>query len=312
MFDKMGGRIAGGLVLTVVLIGMISTSAQAQISVARITSITGEVVIKRADEIKLGPAKVMMKLYDGDTLWTRGQSSVTMIFNTGRIQKVGAESEFTVQSTENQGSKEGVLSDLISGLNDLFEKETETQNELLGITGAIRERGSNPLLLMPINSTIADLTPTIVWKPMEGAISYKLTILGGPEVIVLEHVTSDTSVSLGKAGKKMSPGFNYSVTLNTTASDGKTYADQGYLYTAGEEELKPLQEAKEALEKEDVGLDETTKTIVFGRYLEKTNFRSQAYWMYKRFLEKHPDAEFASEGIERIEVEIGLRKQETS
>ena len=61
MFDKMGGRIAGGLVLTVVLIGMISTSAQAQISVARITSITGEVVIKRADEIKLGPAKVMMK-----------------------------------------------------------------------------------------------------------------------------------------------------------------------------------------------------------------------------------------------------------
>jgi len=302
------------LIITISLLTFLFISSQcsaSDVASATITSVSGDVVVKRLGARNVIPAKVLMRLYEEDTLWTREVSKATLIFQgTGRMLSLGPQSEFLVENGEKPGSKNGLLTQLIAGWEELFGGKSNGDEELLPITGAIRKEREIHLD-MPIQTILRDGTPTISWSwdGEEDVASYKLTIRG-PEGVLLRETTSATSISLAERQITIPPEsvFTVNVTATTVSGDKVSIQPARQIYVAGKDDLEKGHVIVKAIEEHsDPPIDESTKNVLMATHFEKYGFKYDAYRIYQDVLSDNPEAEYATEGIKRIEVWAGIR-----
>lgn len=304
------------VLLVLILFTASAVPAQQTVGDAKITSVSGTVIVRSVSSTKLTPAKPAMVVSVGDTIMTRKSSEATLLFQkTGAFKKLGADENYVVQLEQQDSSSRSGLGDMLSGLTELFTSQSDTREELLAISATVRkatdELGivkSNYIFRMPLNTDLLEEAPAIRWNPIQDARAYSVSI-ADPTGVFLEKSTTETVLDLAALNKPLARNVTYTVKVRASVPDKGSVEDSGYVRVKGEDEIAHLKQMQQLLEAEsESGLDETSSAMIWGRYLENSRLYQPAYQLYEQVLKNDPEADFAKLRMEIIEVTCQVKE----
>ncbi|HNT34377.1 MAG TPA: hypothetical protein PKH07_05190 [bacterium] len=304
------------LLVLLICVG-VSAHAQGQaVGDAKITSVSGTVIVRSASSSKLTPAKPAMVVSVGDTVMTRKASEATLLFQkTGAFKKLGSDENYVVQVEQQDSATKSGLGDVLSGLTELFTSQSDTREELLAISATVRkatdESGvvkNNYIFRMPLNTDLLEETPTIRWNPIQDARAYSVSI-ADPTGVFLEKSTMETALDLAALNKPLARNVTYTVKVRASVPDKGIVEDSGYIRVKSVQEVSQIKQAEQMIHDETgKGLDETSSALILGRYLESSRLYQPAYQLYEQMLKKDSSADFAKLRMEIIEVTCQVKE----
>ncbi len=197
--------------LSVLLIAPFLTAALwAKHPIGVVTEVKGQVEVRRAGKGAWQPVRVNMPLYAGDILRTGANAKVVVWLPIGRAETLGPRKMVAIKPPKS--NRDSLWRDVWSSF--VNQMRTNLSEESLATVAAARqpspEEWKSFLLLTPRNTRVLDPQVTFVWREVEGAQGYRLTVgIFDEGNRVWETIVKGTSFRYPSSAPALKPGKVY-------------------------------------------------------------------------------------------------------
>jgi len=208
---------------------------------AVVAAIEGDgIKVKRFTQNDLeSPAKMGMKLFDKDTVITPMSATCSLMFNTGDVVKVAANSRLTVNMRPRDAKS---LTSISHKLAAAFFTENPDEDTLAAVGGVRAIDPLMPIVLFPKDSTIMADKPAFEWSEIPGALSYVVTLTDSDGNVFTQDVKG-TKTDYPSAFPALKPGDSYFWQVDVVLKETKRSSETSTFMVATDEVTKEVQDA---------------------------------------------------------------------
>jgi hypothetical protein len=265
-------------------------AADAPAPAAILTVVSGDVQVKRGDEILIGEFGTPLR--SGDVVKTGQNAEAAVFFETGQIIELGPGSSITVGGVPNAQGTEPLMAEVPEALSGDLTRFAQTSlgGEGLSAMPTLRGAGEELAALSPRNTRVLPGVTTFTWTEVDDVLEYRL-VLAGPGKAAGSHRTEDTSWTL-PAESALGPGEQWTWHVEAITAEGTLRSEPVSLEVASadaakerealESRLQPLLAAGES------GKNETA-IYLLGSYLRSAGFYEDAIVRVRELQARHPD-----------------------
>jgi tetratricopeptide (TPR) repeat protein len=190
-----------------------STAQESSPFVAVITSINGNVLLKKAGKTEFVKTFWGTQLYQGDQLKTTDNADVSLIYSNNSVVKLGPNNLITINktepsATEKAGNVKKVSSAMMVNMSALTSKR-QSKNDvgaLAGLRGTGIEESIE--LTSPANTLIRTDRPTFMWIPRKPYDKFIVNLYNS-KGLVWSNKVSENTLKFPETEKGLEPGETY-------------------------------------------------------------------------------------------------------
>ena len=271
---------------------------------AIVVSTQGEGIrVKRYSQNDLeSPIKIGMKLFDKDTVITPPASTCSIMFNTGNLVKVSANSRLTVNMRPMDAN---TLTSISRKLAEAFFTE-DPQEDNLQAVGGMRSTGKDaPRLLFPKESTIANNRPAFQWSLMPGAKKYVVT-LTSVEDNLWTRETDQPRLEYPSDLPPLAPGISYFWQVDVVYKDTRRSSEPGSFDIAGKDVLEEIENIRKSLASENL---QEEMHVILAKAYQRHNMLHEAIEECRKTMELNPKSSYPHEQLGDIYWRMGWTDQ---
>jgi len=298
------------MTLLVVIAGLLpAAAARAEEPAAVLAVVSGEVHIKRGDQIVDGSFGAALQA--GDVVETGAKAQAAVLFESGQIIELGPGSRISVgalpeKHTDQGGGVMAQVPDAFSGSLDQFAHTTSDQGALAALPN-LRSGPKNdePTPLSPRNSLVAPGAVVFSWTPVDDAVEYKL-VLTGPGKAAGAYSSATPSWTAPADAFHSGEGWTWAVEAVTL--DGAVSSEQVSFEVAAQDRVDALASLETKLEPLLSSGDRTredTATYLLGSYCRTTGFYNDAIDRLETLVARYPDRKELHEELGFLYQAIG-------
>ena len=270
---------------------------------AIVVSMEGEgAKVKRFSQNDLeSPAKVGMKLYDKDTVITPALSTCSLMFNTGDVVRVAANSRLTVNMRP-QDSKS--LMSVSRKLAAAFFTEDPNEDTLAAVGGVRAIDKEMPVLLFPKEATIVKERPTFQWSEIPGAKSYAVTLTDSEGNVWTKEGVGQTQLQYPNDFPALKQGSNYFWQVDAVLKTTKKTSEAGTFDLASEEIKKEIEGIRSNLSKNS---NASEMLFILAMVYQEHNMMHEAIQEYQTMIQSNPNVAYPYEQLGNIYLKLGWK-----
>ena len=297
------------LVLTMLLLSWMVPSiclcTEEAAHLAIVVSMVGDgAKVKRFSQNDLeSPAKVGMKLYDKDTVITPATASCSLMFNTGDMVKVAANSRLTVNMRP-QDSKS--LMSVSRKLAAAFFTEDPNEDTLAAVGGVRAIDTQMPVLLFPKESSIMTEKPTFQWSQIPGAKNYIVTLTDSEGNVWTKEGIAAPKLEYPAEFPALKQGASYFWQVDVVLKDTKKSSESGTFDLISEEAKKEIAQIHASLAKEG---NISELPFIMAMVYQKHNMLHEAIEQYQKMIESNPNGAYPYEQLGTLYVKLGWKEK---
>jgi hypothetical protein len=195
------------------VLGHESSSQEQSQYIALITSINGNVMLKKSGKSEFIKAFWGTQLYQGDQIKTGDNSDVTMTYSNNSIVKLGPDNLITITKaestiTQGAGSVKKVSSAMMVNMSALTSVKNEKKDA--GALAGLRASGAEEPISpdSPYNTTIRTNQPTFAWIPSKPFDIYIVNLYNS-QGLVWSRKVSESQLKFPESEKGLEFGETY-------------------------------------------------------------------------------------------------------
>jgi hypothetical protein len=254
-------------------------------STAMIVAVQGEVKIERAAGGKES-ARVMTRLFPGDKLIAAGKGSATLVFFAGRRERL-LPSRRAVVGKDRCSPAAAVKSE--KSLAELAARSVQGVGGLAGggAGTSLRDPGLPercPEVTPMFGSVVADRKPTLTWKAVPGAVSYRVRLLSSSKAPLWTRDCATPRLPFPDKEKSLQKGGTFYWEVTAVLKDGKKSVAHSKFLTLSDDDAEDLQAVASLKQSKD-----SADRFVLAAVYQKLKMYDEALKVYQALARRFED-----------------------
>ena len=276
---------------------------QEQEPVAMIVCLAGDgVLVHHADAMaEASPARMGMKLYTSDIIWTSAGSTCSLLLIDGQLVKVPSQSSVTMGTELNRRESVAQIS---PGMSSFLLKEEPRKGDSASSDVPLRTRGpgDGPIPLSPKDYAVMTDKPLFEWSEVPGALQYVLMLINKEGDTWTKEVQG-TRTEYPSDFPKLKLGESWFWQVDALSKKFRKSSESSTFVVVSEEVKKALEDLRTELSSGS-GMDRERGFLLAMAY-QKHDLLEEAAAEYKNMIEVEPGFAFAHEQLGLVYSKMG-------